>query len=244
MTATTPISRSAAADTHRGAVDRAAARDGVRDMLVLLVGIVPLGVVVGATTAEQTSAVAALASATTIFGASAQLATTGQLAAGAGLGAAVVTGLLVNARLVAYSASLARRWRGQPQRFKALAATTLVEPTFALAGNDAQTEREPAGVRHHYAAAAATLWLGWMAATAAGVAIGPALPELEVLDLLVPISFSVMLAPTLRTRAGRAATASAVVAAVLANVAGAGNPLLFAIGAGAVAGALAERGRP
>ena len=78
-----------------------------------------------------------------IYGGSAHLATIRTLDE-AGAVAAILTGLLINARLLVYSASLARRWREQPRWFRVVAAGLIIDPTWAAAERHAEAVRRPA----------------------------------------------------------------------------------------------------
>ena len=122
---------------HRAVTDRSdpghdEMRRGAAAMTAMLAGIVPLGLVVGATAAEHSSQGAAFAATWALYGASAHLAFLDLTDSGAGALLTVATCLLINARLVVYSASMAGHWRGEGTRFKALAAATIVDPSFAL----------------------------------------------------------------------------------------------------------------
>ena len=77
-----------------------------------------------------------------IFGGSAHLAAIRTLDQ-AGAVAAILTGLLINARLLVYSASLARRWRGQPRWFRVAAAGLIIDPTWAAAERHAGRLHRP-----------------------------------------------------------------------------------------------------
>ena len=102
-------------------------RDGVTSMLPLVVAYVPFALVIGTAVADH-GLPAGVVGTAVIFGGSAHLATIRSLE-GAGVAAALVAGLVVNARLVVYSAALARRWRGQPRWFRLVAAAFVIDPT-------------------------------------------------------------------------------------------------------------------
>ena len=73
----------------------------------------PFALVIGSAAADHGTPLAGWAGSWLIFGGSAHLAAIRTLD-DAGAVAAILTGLLINARLLVYSASLARRWAGQP----------------------------------------------------------------------------------------------------------------------------------
>ena len=109
-----------------------AARSGALAMLPLLASYIPFALVIGSTAADHGAALAGWAGSFLIFGGSAHLAALRTLDQ-AGPLAAILTGLLVNARLLVYSTSLARRWPEQPGWFRVVAAGLIIDPTWAAA---------------------------------------------------------------------------------------------------------------
>ena len=126
-----PSTASAPAVDASGSVV-AAARQGVLDMVPLFAAYVPFALVIGSAVADHGSVVAGWAGSWLIFGGSAHLAAIRTLDQ-AGAVVAVLTALMVNARLVIYSASLARRWRDQPRWFRTVGAALVIDPTWAAA---------------------------------------------------------------------------------------------------------------
>jgi predicted branched-subunit amino acid permease len=217
---------------------RATTWEGARAALPVLAGLSPLALLVGvASGAAGQSSGWTLVSSALVFSGSAQLALADLIAAGAGFGALVITGLVLNARLVAYSASFARHWTDAPGRWKALAALWLVDPTFALGVEYA--ERGPAQrrrLRAYFAGVGATLWLGWAGLVVVGMAVGRELP-LERVGFAGPLVLIALLVP--RLREGRRSASIVVTSAAVAPFA-AGLPMstgvLVAVLAGVAAG--------
>lgn len=217
---------------------------GAAAMTAMLAGIVPLGLVVGATAAEHRAPGAAFASTWALYGASAQLAFLDLTNTGASALLTLATCLLINARLVVYSASMAGHWRGEGTRFKALAAATIVDPSFALGDARYREPGRPAEQRAYYVGAAATLWIGWTAAIVAGAIVGAQFTHVAALQLALPICLVPLVAPVLATRPGAATVVTAAAVGVATREWPAGSGLLLAIVAGAVAGTIVERRRP
>ena len=148
-----------------------------------------------------------------LFGGAAQLVAVQLLAGGAPAVVVVAASLVVNARMLLYSASLAPHARGWPRRWRRAGAYLLVDPVYALAvgrfgGDDGGGS--PADRLRYYRGAGVTHWAGWMALTAAGVLLGGLPPTSLPLGLAAPLTFLVLLLPMLT---GRAACAAAVPAA-------------------------------
>ena len=220
--------------------DLSAARHGALAMLPMLTGFVPFALVIGATASDHGDPVAGWAGSWLIFGGSAHLAALRTLQQ-AGPAAAILTGLLIHARLVVYSASLALRWADQPRWFKAMGAALIIDPTWAFAEQHAERGPDPTEQRGYFLGAALTLGAGWSAAMAAGVVLGARLEQLD-LDIVVPLCLIGLVGATIRSSHTRIVM---VVAGVVAFVTAGwpnGTGLLAAIAAGAVAGLVLEGG--
>ena len=106
-------------------------RAGFMTMVPFVVGLAPFALVIGATAANTSDPLAAWSGSWLVYGGSAHLAVLRSV--DAGLLVAVAGALLINARLLAYSASLAQRWRDQPRWFRLVAAALVIDPTWAVA---------------------------------------------------------------------------------------------------------------
>jgi predicted branched-subunit amino acid permease len=211
------------------------ARAGCRDAVAVIVAYVPFGVALGATLAAGgVHPLVAWSSSPLLFGGAAQLLAVQLLGAGASAGVVIAAALIVNARMLLYSASLAphvRQWRS---RWRWVGAYLLADPVYALAiGRFRSTGGgEPGDRLAYYLAVGLTLWVGWQLITAAGMVLAGALPASLHLELAAPLTFLLLLLPMLT---GRAAYAAAAVGAAVA-VAASGLPLGLGVLAGATAG--------
>lgn len=232
----------AAADSGSAEMgDPSAARRGALEMLPLVVAYAPFALVIGSAVASHGAPLAGWAGSWLIFGGSAQLAairTLGQ----AGAVAAILTGLLVNARLLVYSASLARRWTGQPRWFRLVAAGLIIDPTWAAAERYAEKSTDLRQQRRHFLAAGLTLGAGWSGAMAVGVVLGGRLDGLH-LDIAVPLCLLGLVGAGLRAAGGRSVIVIAAAVALLTASWPAGTGLLAAVGAGCAAGLAPNRRR-
>ena len=181
----------------------------------LFAGYVPFACLVGVAVAGSTQPAAAWAGVWLIFAGSAHLTVIQLVDSGAGLLTAVTTALLVNARLMLLSATLAPYWRGTRIRSRLLAAATLVDPTWMLAAPRFARSPDAAAGRRFYFGASAALWVGWALAVTIGVAAGSVIPSGAGLDLLAPLCLMSIIAAPLRTARGAACVFAAAVTAVL-----------------------------
>jgi predicted branched-subunit amino acid permease len=232
----------AAAPPAAAATSRSAAREGVTVVAPLIAGYAPYAFAIGAVIAASADPLAAWSGSWLIFGGSAHLATLRSLT-GSGLLVAVLTGAVVNARLLVYSTSLAGRWRGQPLWFRLAAAPLVIDPTWAVTEARGSRDGTAAEQRRFFAAAGLTLGAAWSAMIAAGVAFGGRL-DAEHLAVGVPLCLASVVGPRLAARDTRLVCAAAGVVAHVATGLPAGSGLLVAVAAGCVAGALAGEQAP
>ncbi|MGD9695312.1 MAG: AzlC family ABC transporter permease [Thermoleophilia bacterium] len=173
----------------------------------------------------------AVALSTLVFAGSAQLAAVGVAADGGTGAAAVVSGLLLNARLVAFGVPLARVLAGPLPR-RLVASQLLIDESSALA----LTQDDPRLARRAFWTGGLAVFVPWNLGTAAGWALTGAIDvEALGLDAVIPAAFVALLAPRLRGAADRAAAAAgAAIALALTPLTPAGVPIIAAtLGAGA-----------
>lgn len=197
----------------RSRSDRVHAWRGVRSMLPLLAGVTPLALVIGARAAESDlGALAGWSTSWTIYSGSPQLLTFELLADGAPWLTVIVGVTLLNLRLVVYSAAVASRWRSAPLRWRLLVGATMVDPTFVVADGYSKHAPDLRAFRVHHVAAALTLWVGWLVATAAGLVVGDHLTALVPAEVVLELLLLSLVVPKLQDR--RSLVSAAVVAGV------------------------------
>jgi predicted branched-subunit amino acid permease len=214
-------------------------RAGVLAMVPLVIAYAPFALVIGATAADHGDAVAGWAGSWLIYGGSAHLAAMRTLYE-AGPAMAILTGLLVHARLLVYSAGLARTWPSQPRWFRFAAAGLIIDPTFAAAERHASGCPDAGQQRRYFVAAGLTLGAGWSAAIAAGALVGSRLDGIH-LEVVVPLCLLALIGEALRSVGTRAVVVVAALVAVFAARLPAGMGLLAAVGAGTCAGQITDR---
>lgn len=218
---------------------------GARAMAPFLVGVVPFGVVIGATVAESgISETAGWATSWSIYAGSAQLAVIELVDSGAAPVVAVAAALAVNSRLVLYSGAMAGHWRDKPLGWRALAAYLLVDPSFAV-GSDGYANKARSPSPHvYYFGAAITLWVAWQAAIVFGIMAGGSVPEGLELEFAVPLYLVANVLKTAKTRSARVAAVVAAVSALVATALPFRLGIITAIVAGMGAGLAGDRWMP
>ena len=222
---------------------RQAMRDALADVAPMLVGIVPFGLVAGAAPIAAGLDVShAVAMSALMFAGASQLAVAEVLGSDGSALVAVVTALIINLRMVLYSASLAPALAGETLGRRLQISYFLVDQVYALSvirwdGTDDRRLRVP-----YYMAMAVLLWVSWQVTTVVGAIVGARLPDEIPLDFAVPLVFLVLLVPVLEKRPSLVAAAVGGAVAVAAAELGAGR-LAIVVGAvcGIAAGAAVDR---
>jgi predicted branched-subunit amino acid permease len=212
-------------------------RRGARSMAVLMAGYLPFGLTLGAAIGAHPEPVTAWLAAFAIYSGTAHLAVVQLTASGVAVPVVVVTALLIQSRLAVYSLSLARHWRAESLRVRAVLAATLVEPSWMAATDRYGRPGSAADKRRHHLGAVLALTVGWLSMITAGMVLGPSVTAGTGLHLAAPLCLVAMLVPRLDGGPSRAALLVAIPVAALAAHLPAGAGLLVAIGSATAAGA-------
>lgn len=213
---------------------------GIRDVAPVLLGVVPVGMVFGATASGVgLSAVQAVFLSAFLYAGAAQLAIVELLRQGTALPIVVFAVLLVNFRYILYSASIASHFRRFPARWSWPAAHLLFDATYAISiaafGDDGPAEK-----RWYYFGVAIPPWIALAGSTAAGGVLGARIPPGLGLDFALPLVFMALLFPVLEDYATNAAAVAGAVLAVVAAPLPFNLGLVAAVAAGIGAGLAAE----
>ena len=220
-------------------------RAGAVDTAPILIGVVPFGVIAGvAAVGAGFSNLQAVLSSSMIFAGASQLAAYDLIGRDAAMVVVIATVLVINSRMMMYSAALAPHFVGASRRAKAAASYLLTDQAFATSiVNYGKTDESLDLKLSYYFGSALALWSTWHASTIIGVVIGAEVPPEWSLDFAIPLVFMALLFPVISDR-------GTVVAAVVgAAVAIAAQPLAYNLGlplaaiVGIVAGLVAESRR-
>jgi 4-azaleucine resistance transporter AzlC len=197
---------------------RAAFRSGVRNFAPIILGVIPFGAIAGIAAVDAGLTVTqAIGMSVIVLAGASQLATIELLAQDAALVTVVLTALIINARFVMYSASLAGYVMPLSRSRKATIAYLLTDQAYAFSINRFTRQSEPPRVRFaYYTGVGMSLWVVWQVSTAAGALLGAFVPEGLSLDFAIPLVFIALLVPALRDLSDVLAAVTAAVLAVVA----------------------------
>jgi predicted branched-subunit amino acid permease len=224
---------------ERQVTERGEVVAGMRAMAPMLLAYAPFGLLVGAAVAASDSPLAAWLSTWTIYGGAAHLAVLDVLSHDTGVVGAALVGLLINARMIAYSVSLAPHWRDASAGSRMAAAAVLTDATWALAHN--HDSHSAQARRRYYFGAGLTLWFGWPTLVSAGVMVGGWMEGVPVATLLPSLTLGSLVVPQLRTRPGLAAVVAATAVAVATVHLNGGIAMALAAAVGATSAVLTSR---
>ncbi len=199
-------------------------RAGVRAAMPLALVPILFGASFGLLADEAgMSPLGAVVMSATTFAGSAQFAAASILESGGGAAAAIVAAVLLNARYVPQSLTVASIFPGSRWR-RFFEAQLIVDESWALSG---RTGRFDYGV---LAGAGLLLYVLWVGGTALGTVVGDLLdPEAIGLDAAFPALFLALLAPYLRSRRALVtALVAAAITLVLLPVSPPGVPIVAA----------------
>lgn len=206
-------------------------REGVLDSIPIFVPAIPFALVFGVVVGESEIAPwLGWSSSPIIFGGAAQITLLSLLGEGASVAAAVTAALIIGARHLLYSVTMAPRFRGQPRWFRWLGPYVLTDQVFAL--SMLRRGDNPDEFRAYFLAVGTTFWLLWMLCTALGLFVGPLIPQSWDLTFAAPVLFISLLVVAI-DRWEKVAVA--VVAAAI-TVVFAGLPNRFGLLVGAIIG--------
>jgi predicted branched-subunit amino acid permease len=209
---------------------------GARAMVPWLAGLVPFGLVIGVSAARaDIPALAGWLTGPLIYSGSSQVATIGMLGAGAAPVVVVASAMIINIRLIFYSATMARHWRGTPWWWRLLAAYLMVDPSVAV-GLDGYRRLSRRRAHAHYLGGAVLLWVCWLAAIGVGATVGAGLPAWLHLEFVMPLYLVGQTVPKLADPAQRRAIFAAAATALLALSAPLQLGVALAIAVGVTAG--------
>ena len=167
---------------------------GSLDALPLFVPALPFAFVFGVVVAEAgIPQWLGWSSSPIIFGGAIQVTLFTLIGEGASVAAAVSAALIVGARHMLYSVTLAPKFQNQPGWFRWIGSYVLIDQVFVL--SQIKPIDEPVAFRRYFLSAGFTFWALWMTCTALGVVLGPAIPPEWGVEFAAPVLFiSLMMA--------------------------------------------------
>ena len=211
---------------------------GARDIVPLVVGAIPFGIIFG--TLAQSGGLpfsATVGMSAFVFAGSAQFIALGLLAAGSSLPLIVLTTFVVNLRHLLYAASLVPHVRHLPQQWKVPIGFWLTDEAFMVGIHRYQQPDQSPYKHWYYIGAALTMYSSWQVCTWIGLTAGRLVPNLAALglDFAMVATFIGMVVPYVRPRPMAATVITAGLMALVCH----GLPHQLGLRVAAIAGVAA-----
>lgn len=210
---------------------------GVRAAGPVVLGVIPFALVAGITAISAGLTVPeAVGMSVLVFAGAAQLAAIDLIGSNAPFAVVVATAVVINVRMLMYSASIAPYFQSFSARLRAILAYVLTDQAYAM--SVAEYERNDERSRlWYYTGIGFTLWVVWQIGTLAGAVLGAGVPDALGLDFALPLVFLALLLPAIKDRGTTTAALAAGAVALAATAAGV--PLSLDLPLAAVVGVLA-----
>ena len=170
-----------------------------RDVAVLFLPALPFALLFGVMVVESgVPQLLGWSSSIIMFGGAAQMTLMTLIGEGAAVSAAVTTTLIVTARHILYSVTLAPRFQGQPAWFRWVGPYVLIDQVFAL--TQVKDLSDDADFRRYYSAAGFMFWGLWVSFTGLGIVLAPIIPETLGIDIAIPLLFLGLLLMAIKRR--------------------------------------------
>jgi predicted branched-subunit amino acid permease len=248
MTAThfAPDTAITAAVEKTTAAARRLALEGARDITPMVIGVIPFALAIGASIgASSLTRSEGLASGPMILAGAAQLGAVEMLDQGAAPLVIILSAIMINARIILYSASLAPWFTDQPLHRRLLLAVPVIDQLhFTCSPRFARGDLDSRDRLAYYVGAAGWLLTAWVVTQASAILIGAQLPAALGLDVAAPLALVGLIAKSTNDRASIVAAMSSMVMAVVAVGLPLHSSILIATLFGITAGRVADVIRP
>jgi predicted branched-subunit amino acid permease len=177
--------------------------DGVRAVSPILLGIIPFGLIFGVTAANaDVPILAAWASSFIVFAGASQIAIVEVMDGNGAPVIAVLTAVVINARMLMYSADIGRYTVNNPLGTKIGVAYLLTDQAYLVSAHRFPDPSKATGFVRFYVAGGMTLWITWQITTTTGILLGAAIPESWSLEFAIPLTFMALLVLAVKDKPG------------------------------------------
>jgi predicted branched-subunit amino acid permease len=219
-----------------------AMRGGFKAVSPILLGVIPFGLIFGASAAaSDVDQLAAWASSFVIFAGASQLAIVEVMGSGGAAVTALFTAIIINSRHLMYSADMGRYTTRESLGRRAGIGYLLTDQAYLVSSTRFPNPDTSKGVIPYYFGAALTLWTTWQIVTTAGFFLGSVIPDSWSLEFAIPLTFLALLIIAVRTKPALVAAIAGGIVAVGAIDLPYGLGLMAGAVAGIAAGMISER---
>ena len=190
----------------------------MREGLPFLAGAIPFSMVLGVAAVDiGMDAALAISQSAIVFAGTAQAASLELIRGGSTIGVILITTLVINLRMMMYSATLAPHFKPYSIFWRLIMSFILIDQVFAFAVIRLQNEPDisPEPFKWYYLGVGTPVSVAWIIGTGVGVFLGAIIPSSWGLDFAIPLTLLAVAVPALKSRASLTAGAVGAIIAVL-----------------------------
>ncbi|WP_286238860.1 AzlC family ABC transporter permease [Neptuniibacter halophilus] len=218
---------------------------GVKDLMPLVSGILPFGLIAGATGVSLGMTPEMIMGMTLLFFAgSAQLASYSLIQDNAPFLIILLTVIVINLRFAIYSASFSGLIGPLRKRYRFPLAYMLSDQVYGLCQRPEQVEKTAPERLFYLSGVASSMLLAWIGSVALGIVLGSEIPPSWSLEFTIPLAFLTMLVGTISNRRMLLAAIISASAAIIFYALPYNLGFLIAVGCGVLSGYLIRPSHP
>jgi 4-azaleucine resistance transporter AzlC len=209
----------------------------------LLTGVIPFGIICGASCVDNGISIrGAMGMSVIIFAGASQLVVTQLMANDVSVWVVILTGVMINMRMLMYSASLSQHFRTLPVGKKLGLSYFLTDQAYATSIHHYdQQNPDLLNKTMFYLGAGFLMWFSFNVTTVIGAITGRIIPANWELDFAVPLTFIALLVPAIKNRYMLYATVIAASIALMMHGLPYSSGLLLGAVSGIIIGYVLER---
>lgn len=170
-------------------------------MIPIMTGVIPFGAVMGSVAADANiSLLNSTLMNLLVFAGASQLAAVDLMTKGAPVFVVVITGLIINFRFILYSAAMSPALQHSNRWAKFFGAYFLTDQSFALMSANKHRLHTNTETVYFYFGSAVCMGISWNLSVLLGHSFGRLAPPTWGLEFAIPLSFIVLIVPTLKNR--------------------------------------------
>lgn len=172
---------------------------GIKAMSQIVPGVIPFGLIMGTVASNASLNVVELTGLNVfIFAGASQLIAVDLMTKNVESFIIILTGLVINLRMMLYSASFSSLFKDSSLITKTLGSYFLTDQAYAVYASTDIREKSRNEKIVYYLSSAIFMWLSWNFFVALGFVFGNFAPTSLALDFAVPLSFVALMIPTLK----------------------------------------------
>ena len=172
---------------------------GMRDMLPVLIGVLPFGMILGVVSADVgLTTVQTIGRSLFVFAGVSELAMLDLLAKDAAAWVIILSAFVINLRQFIFSASISQHYQPRSIAWKLLLSYTLVDQVYAFSIHYFDEHPNSQFKHWYHFGTAVPIMVVWFTAVVVGFKVGAIFPESWSINFVVPLMFLSLIPPSIK----------------------------------------------